>query len=136
MNRILFPAILLLVFLVQSCETVPESIPDDLQAREYFQLAQEAMVEKNDYDTALRYYSVFLERFPDDIQNVVQAEYEIAFIYYKKNEIETSKQLFSQLLTRYQGQGADVLPRWPEALSKKMLEKIEESAPVDSTNNG
>ena len=107
-----------------ACQTTPEEIPLDLQPREFFQKAQEAVVERTDYETALFYYQTFLERYPDDIQRSVEAEYEIAFIRYKQNDLETAKVLFSNLLAKYGEAGAEVLPQWPYTLSTKILEKL------------
>ena len=118
--------LIILTALLLSCRTVPVDIPEDLGPREYFQRAQEAVVERNDYDTALRYYSTFVSRYPDDIQNRVQAEYEIAFIYYKKNDLEQSKVLFEELLETYRGEVADSLPRWPQVLAEQILANINE----------
>ena len=117
--------LIILTALMLSCRTVPIDIPEDLAPREYFQLAQEAVVERNDYDTALRYYTTFVSRYPDDLQNGVQAEYEIAFIYYKKNDLERSKALFEELLETYRTEGAESLPRWPQVLAVQILEKID-----------
>jgi len=111
---------------IVSCASSPKIIEEDLSPADYFQKAQAAMVERNDYKTALAYYKAFLERYPEDIQNGVAAEYEIAFIYYKMGEMEESKRLFNELLARYEGDAAMVLPRWPAVLAKKILDKIEE----------
>ncbi|MAG13059.1 MAG: hypothetical protein CMN78_00500 [Spirochaetales bacterium] len=106
------------------CQSTPETIPDDLAPREFFQLAQEAVVERSDHKTALFYYEKFLERYPDDVQRSVEAEYEIAFIYYKLNDIERSQQLLENLLEKYESPGAEVLPQWPRTLADKILTKI------------
>ena len=118
-------SLVLLVF--TACQSTPKSIPEDLPPREYFQLAQEAVVERNDYDTALFYYQPFLERFPDDIQRTVEAEYEIAFIRYKQKD-PSARQLFEDLLSRYDAEGSELLPGWPKVLAEKVLEKISSSA--------
>ena len=115
------------VVIIAACQSTPEEIPADLQPREYFQKAQEAVVERNDYDTALFYYKVFLERYPEDLQRTVEAEYEVAFIHYKQNDLETAERLFTALLARYEGEGAVLLPQWPRTLAEKVLDKIQNS---------
>ena len=120
---LIMPALLAII----ACQSTPEFIPEDLQPREYFQLAQEAVVEREDYDTALFYYQTFLERFPDDIQRTVEAEYEIAFIRYKQND-PSAGQLFADLLARYDAEGAELLPGWPKILAEKLAETIAASA--------
>ena len=109
-----------------ACRTTPDSIPEDLSPREFFQRAQEAVVERTDYRTALFYYQTFLERFPEDVQRGVEAEYEIAFIYYKLGETDTAELLFRSLLSKYQREGAQILPQWPRILSEKLLARITE----------
>mgnify|MGYP000527773527 CR=1 FL=1 len=122
-NRVLL-LLSILGLALAACQSTPEEIAADLQPREYFQKAQEAVVERSDYDTALFYYQTFLERYPEDIQRSAEAEYEVAFIYYKQNDLVTAERLFDNLLARYQAEGAELLPQWPRVLSEKIAEKI------------
>jgi len=116
---------LLLIFVTlvifASCNTTPDQIDENLTPPEFFQYAQEAVVEHNDYKTALIYYQTFIERFPEDLANVVAAEYEIAFIHYKKKDYETARQQFTSLLARYDSEDSARLPRWPAVLAEKLL---------------
>jgi len=123
MKKLIPFAVLSFVIAFSSCQSTPENIPEDLKPREYFQLAQEAVVQRQDYDTALFYYQTFLERYPDDIQRGVEAEYEIAFLKYKQND-PAAEELFRNLLARYDEEGAEILPAWPKVLAEKLLEKI------------
>ena len=113
------------VGLLVACATAPDSIPENLSAEEIFQRAQEAVVDRNDYATALLYYQTFLQRYPDDLQRVVEAEYEIAFVHYKMKDPSTAERLFRELLERYEAEGSQILPRWPRVLAEKMLAKLE-----------
>lgn len=127
MKRYYLLLIAISIVLAVSCKTTPKHIDENLTPPEFFQYAQEAVVERTDYKTALFYYNTFIERFPEDLANVVAAEYEIAFIHYKKKDYETAKQLFTDLLTRYNSEGESVpLPRWPAVLAEKLLEVIGE----------
>lgn len=126
MKRYFFLLIAIGLVLTASCKTTPDQIDENLTPPEFFQYAQEAVVERTDYKTALVYYNTFIERFPEDLANVVAAEYEIAFIHYKKKEYETAKQLFTDLLTRYNGEESAGLPRWPAVLAEKLLKTIGE----------
>ena len=128
-NRVMLLLVILGLSLT-ACQSTPEEIAADLQPREYFQKAQEAVVERNDYDTALFYYQTFLERYPDDIQRSAEAEYEIAFIYYKQNDLVTAERLFDKLLAKYQAKGGELLPQWPRVLSEKISEKIKAAPPA------
>ncbi len=112
-----------LLLLFTACQSTPDYIPENLQPREYFQLAQQAVVERRDYKTALLYYQTFLKRFPDDIQRGVEAEYEIAFIRYKQKD-PSAEQLFKDLLARYDAEGSELLPGWPKVLAEKLLKEM------------
>ena len=116
-----------MVVLFAACESVPEpaEIPEDLTTQEYFQRAQEA-VDQRYYETAMVYYETFLARYPDDTENRVAAQYEIAFLHYKMENYDTAKRLFEELLARYEGEEGDDLPAWPRILAEKLIEKIEE----------
>lgn len=119
---ILFASLILL-----SCVGVsaPEEIPEDLTPMQYFQGAQEAVAQRNDYDTAMVYYIAFKERFPEDLQGNVEADYEIAFLYYKKGEYAEAKRRFEEIIARYETEEASRLREWPLVLSRKVLARIE-----------
>jgi outer membrane protein assembly factor BamD len=119
-------AIILVLF--ASCKTVPEpeEIPEDLTQAELFQRAQEAVDEEN-WEAALVYYETFLTRFPQDHANRAAAKYEVAFIYYRRGELERAEALFEQLLQDYQDPALEgALPQWPRILAEKILTIIEE----------
>ena len=81
--------LLLIILVIASCSSGPKKIDETLNPVELFQLAQEASDNK-DYGTAVKYYEVFISKYSDDIQHLVEAEYEIAFITYKQgNLLET-----------------------------------------------
>lgn len=132
MRRLLY---LSAICILAGCASTPETIPPDLTPREFFQRAQEAVVEGENYATALLYYETFLERYPGNLQRVVEAEYEIAFIHYKTNELELARTQFQKLLDRYSAEGAEILPRWPKALAEKILLKIEGAAEPAETKS-
>jgi len=115
--------VVLSVGLLGSCNTVPETISEDLAPNEYLQKGQESM-DLARYELALLYYHSFIERFPDMHQKVVEAEYEIALIYLKRNDLDTAGNLFSAIIEKYNQPGAEVLPAWPQALSVKLLDEI------------
>ncbi len=116
--------LILTILILASCASVQPEIDDTLNPAELFQLAQESS-NKKDYETALRYYEAFISRHSDDIQRLVEAEYEIAFITFKQGNLNRAEELFTDLLARYSGEGAQVLPAWPMVLSKKLLKQIE-----------
>lgn len=108
------------------CAGTNEEIPEDLEPIEYFQQAQQIASEKGDYIHAIRYYETFIERYPDDLQRIVMAKYEIAFLNYKRGRYNVAMQQFDELLTYYESEGSTVLPRWPRILAEKVQENIRE----------
>ena len=115
--------ILFILFFAAGCKTTQVNIPEGLNPAEFFQKAQEAS-SNGKYDIALTYYTTFLERYPDDIQRGIEAEYEIAFIAYKRHDFDKAKQLFEELLDRYSIDASQVLPSWPKVLAQKVLKEI------------
>ncbi|GAB4221577.1 MAG: hypothetical protein Kow009_11480 [Spirochaetales bacterium] len=100
---------------------------------QFFQRAQE---ESDNYrwDNALLYYETFLERYPNDLPNVLAARYEIAFIHYKKGQYAEAKKLFEELLETYkQFDNPLSVPQWPKVLAEKVLKKIEEKTSPQGT---
>ncbi|MFW5711158.1 MAG: hypothetical protein ACOCZA_04330 [Spirochaetota bacterium] len=119
------PLLILLLTFAAGCASQPEEIPEELEPIEYFQRAQKIASEDENYKLAKRYYQTFIERYPDDLQRIVEAKYEIAFLTYKQGNDELARQQFDELLSYYEDEGSQVLPRWPQVLTKKVLEKME-----------
>jgi tetratricopeptide (TPR) repeat protein len=120
-----FPLLILLATVLVGCASQPEEIPENLEPIEYFQRAQKIASEDNNYQLAITYYRTFIERYPDDIQRIVEAKYEIAFLSYKQGNYDLARQQFEELLSYYENQGSSVLPRWPQVLAQKVLNKME-----------
>ncbi|MCL2833621.1 MAG: tetratricopeptide repeat protein [Treponema sp.] len=108
---------------LSSCATGPATIPPDLTAAELVQRAQEAS-DKNRYSVSLQYYEAILQRFPDDMEYVCTADYEIAFIYYKQKKYDLSKTGMTNLLERYNSPDEELLPQQYKVLAKKILTTI------------
>jgi len=124
--KLKYIAFALLAALVVSCITSgPVEIPDDLTAAELIQRGQEAS-DRNRYSVSIQYYEAILERFPYDIDSVIAAEYEIAFIHYKQKEYTQAKTGFNQLLARYNVTDQELLPPQFKILSNIVLGKIAE----------
>ncbi|MFW5728484.1 MAG: tetratricopeptide repeat protein [bacterium] len=124
MKRYTILMILAILVTLAACRTVPEDIPTDMEPAEYFQRAQEAVLE-NQYDTAIAYYEAVLERFPDDSATQVTARYEIAFVNYKMGNEEEAVELFNELIDRYEQEDAEQLPQWPRVLAEEVRDNIE-----------
>ena len=124
-NLLMLTAVVLAALALSACQTTLPEIPEDLSQPEFFQRAQDA-ADENRWSLALHYYETFIDRYPDDEQNVVAAEYEIAFIHYKMEEYETSRELFEEILATYEGDEDNSLPEWPRILSEKLLDTVNE----------
>jgi len=118
--------------LVFSCATGPTAIPEDLSPAELIQRAQEAS-DRNRYEVSLQYYETLIDRFPFDIDNIIAAEYEIAFIHYKQKKFEIAKAEFTDLLNRYNTPDEELLPPQFKILSLKIMDKIEE---IENSDTG
>jgi outer membrane protein assembly factor BamD (BamD/ComL family) len=105
-----------------SCKTVPADIPDDLSQAELVQQAQEAADQEN-WNAALAYYQAILDRFPQDKSATVQAQYEMAFIEYKRGNTEAAEAGFQQVIAVYDFE-SEGLPQWPRVLSERILAEI------------
>jgi outer membrane protein assembly factor BamD (BamD/ComL family) len=110
-----------------SCQSVPnpEDIPQDLSPAEFFQQAQEEADNFN-WDAALVYYQTFKDRYPQELARNIAADYEIAFIYYKKENLEKSYDLFSEIIESYEKADEGIYPERFRILSEKLLAIIDE----------
>jgi len=108
-----------------ACATGTLNIPYELDPSELIQRAQEAS-DRNRYNYALQYYQALLERYSTNIDLVCTAEYEIAFIHYKKKKYELARTEFNNLLMRYDMPNGDLLPQQFKLLANKVLERIDE----------
>jgi outer membrane protein assembly factor BamD (BamD/ComL family) len=102
-------ALLLCVAAATSCASGPKDVSDTITPAELVQKAQEAS-DRNRRNQSLAYYNLILERFPDRIDYVCAAEYEIAFVHYKQKKYELSESELHKLLARYEGPDAELLP--------------------------
>jgi outer membrane protein assembly factor BamD (BamD/ComL family) len=109
--------------LLAACAGAPKSIPEDLTARELVQRAQESS-DKYNYEAAVAYYKALDERFGSDPLYKTTADYEIAFIAYKKGRYAEAKEGLENLLARYSSPIGESLPQRYAILSKKVLESI------------
>ena len=124
--KLRYIAFALLVALAVSCvSSAPVVIPDDLTPAELIQRGQEAS-DKNRYNVSIQYYEAILERFPYDIDNVIAAEYEIAFIHYKEKNYAQAKTEFYQVLDHYNIPDQELLPAQFKVLTNIVLGKIQE----------
>lgn len=112
-----------LVFIF-GCASVPTDIPEDLTAPELFQRAQEA-VDQSNFRAAEVYYQTALDRFGDNPEVAVIAEYELGFLAYRQGNLAEARPFFEAVMRRYDTPAAAQLPPWPPVLSQRFLDRIE-----------
>jgi len=128
MNRLLTKVRVLLlpvcVFLFFACAT-NLNISEDLSPAELIQRAQEAS-DRNRYNAALQYYQALKDRSYNNIDLVITAEYEIAFIHYKQSKFGQAREELNAVLEYYNTPDEELLPQQFKRLSQIVLNSIEE----------
>ena len=129
MKKIFFLLAALPLVMLIGCQTGPREIEPGLTPPEYFQRAQQAVIERSDFETALAYYQTVLDQFANDRHNGMIAKYEIAFIHYKMENYELAAEGFNDIISTYEeSEFIEDLPPWPPVLSEKLLLKIQEKS--------
>jgi outer membrane protein assembly factor BamD (BamD/ComL family) len=120
----LLTGFLLLAF-AAGCASGPDTVSETITPAELVQRAQEAS-DRNRYKDALAYYELILERFPSNIDMICTAEYEIAFIHYKRKQYDTAAAGLNALLARYDTPDGELFPPQFKRLAVIVLEQIAE----------
>lgn len=109
---------------ISACYSVGH-ISEDLSPAELIQRAQEAS-DRNRYKIALQYYEALGERNQNNIELVITAKYEIAFIHYKQKKYQQSREELTALLEHYDMPDAELLPQQFRVLATIVLKTISE----------
>ena len=112
------------VFLFSACATTVD-ISEDLSPAELIQRAQEAS-DRNLYNIALQYYEALRDRNYINIDLVITAKYEIAFIHYKQKKYEQAREELYEVLEYYNTPDEIRLPQQFKRLSQIVLNSIDE----------
>lgn len=104
------------------CKSQPVVIPDTLSAAETFQRAQDAS-DRGDFALAIRYYSTFKDKHPENAERDAWASYEIAFAYHKMGKNAIAIGFLDDLLKQYET-GNDSLPPAPRILAQKLKDRL------------
>jgi outer membrane protein assembly factor BamD (BamD/ComL family) len=115
------------LFLLAGCASQPTTVPEGLSVGEIFQRAQDAS-DGGNYSTSILFYSQVEKSYPADIEHVIWAQYEIAFLYHKMGKNDTAISLLTALLDRYAKEGA-ALPPAPRALAQDLKTRLESALP-------
>jgi outer membrane protein assembly factor BamD (BamD/ComL family) len=108
---------------LMGCQTSQVKIDDSTTAAELVQRGQ-AAYEWNRYKQAEQYYQAILERYPNDIEKVCEAQYEIARIHYKKRQYDLARTEMEALRERYDTPEAAILPSKFKKLADIVLDQI------------
>jgi outer membrane protein assembly factor BamD (BamD/ComL family) len=92
---------------------------------ELIQRAQEA-TDRNRYKVALQYYQALHDRNRSNIDLVITAEYEIAFIHYKQKNYAQARADFNAILEYYNTPDQELLPQHFKRLSQIVLQRIDD----------
>ncbi|MCL2208571.1 MAG: hypothetical protein FWC19_00750 [Treponema sp.] len=122
--RLLITA-LVIILIFSACKTADVVISDDLSPAELVQRAQEA-TDRNRYNVALQYYKALHDRNRNNIDLIITAEYEIAFIHYKQKNYQQARSEFNSLLEYYNSPDAELLPQQFKVLANIVLQRMEE----------
>ena len=115
--------------LLMGCQTEMPQTSERMSPPEYFQAARDAIGQRN-FQAAMEYYQVYLERFPaaahpDELEHNLWAEYEIAFMHHKLGDDQTAVELLGRLVARYDGEGGEDLPPAPGRLARRVIEELQ-----------
>ena len=83
-----------------ACSSTQDKVSPEWTESMFFKNAQEAMDEDR-FDVALYYYEVYLVRYPENHQRAIAAEYERAFIHYKKRDYNRAEDGFREVIRKY-----------------------------------
>ncbi len=97
----LFAGVFFAATLILGCQSVPERIPDDLDARQLIQLGQDNY-DLHHYEAAKKYFNTVLERFGDDPKHYIEAKYELGHLFLKQKNYEAAYNNFTEIQAIYQ----------------------------------
>jgi len=122
-NRRVLTALAALILLSACASTL--NISEDLSPAELIQRAQEAS-DRNRYNTALQYYQALQDRNYNNIDLVITAEYETAFIHYKQKKYQQAREELNAVLEYYNTPDEELLPQQFKRLAQIVIQSIDE----------
>jgi outer membrane protein assembly factor BamD (BamD/ComL family) len=125
LNKIRYFLLILIITPVFNACLSKVIIDDNLSPAELIQRAQEA-TDRNRYKIATQYYQALYDRNQDNIDIVITAEYELAFINYKQKNYQLAREKFNSLLDYYNTPDAELLPQQFKVLSQIVLQRIDD----------
>lgn len=108
--------------LFTSCQTVKD-IPEDLTAPQLLQRGQ-AYADASDYKNAEACYLATIDRYGDDTNTYIEAEYELAHLYMKMKKYDKARAVLEEILEIYDYATPGSLPAAYKKLAQIDMEKI------------
>ena len=107
---------------VTSCQTVKD-IPEDLTAPQLLQRGQ-AYADASDYKNAEACYLATIDRYGDDTNTYIEAEYELAHLYMKMKKYDKARAVLEEILEIYDYATPGSLPAAYKKLAQIDMEKL------------
>lgn len=117
--------------LLLGCQTVPKNIPQDLSADELINLAQ-ASYDKGNTRAAQAYYEAIIIRYGDQMDKLVEAEYEIAHLKVKQKKWQQAIPDLQRIRSYYETDTTGRLPPAFRRLVELDMAKIPERELIEA----
>ncbi len=118
MKRFMFVFILLFTACFKFNNVLPEDKLSTLSVTKIMELAAE-QYQANEYKNATYYYNYVIKTFPDDLENVAWAHYEIGFIKYQEGKLQEALAYFKKTIEVKTQNPAPII------LALQMTERVE-----------
>ncbi len=113
------------VLVLFGCQAVPKDIPPELSADELINLAQ-ASYDKGNVRAAQTYYETIIIRYGDQMDKLVEAEYEIAHLKVKQKKWQQAIPDLQRVLSYYETDTTGSLPPAFKKLAELDMAKVPE----------
>ena len=107
---------------LSSCQSIKE-IPQDLTAPQILQRGQ-SYADASDYKNAEACYLATIERYGDDTNTYIEAEYELAHLYMKMKKYDKARAVLEEILEIYDYATPGSLPAAYKKLAQIDMEKL------------
>lgn len=131
-RTIYFAGILLaLIFFATGCQSAPKVIPQNLSAEELINLAQSSY-DSGNVKAAQAYYEAVIIRYGDQMDKLVEAEYEIAHLKIKQEKWQQAIPDLQRILSYYETDTTGVLPTAFKKLAELDMAKVPEDELIEA----
>lgn len=116
---------LALIFFTTGCQSAPKDIPLNLSAEELINLAQ-ASYDAGNVKAAQAYYEAIIIRYGDQMDKLVEAEYEIAHLKIKQKKWQQAIPDLQRILSYYEADTTGTIPAAFKKLAELDMAKVPE----------